>query len=403
MIDFIKETFHRLIEAVNTQTYRYLYTKLNLNNRLTGIIGARGVGKTTMMLQYIKNHLYQEGKTFYFSADNIYFSKATILEFIAELHRTEDICYFFIDEIHKYKNWNQELKNIYDSFPKIKVVFSGSSSIDLIKGSYDLSRRTKIHKLTGLSLREYINFKYEKNISVIEFDDLITNYKKYDATLPHIPKIKGIFHEYLQNGYYPFVFEDQHSYYEKLAQIIDKTIFEDIANYYNLKTINLTFFKKILNFLATALPGKISVHNLASSAGINDKTISNYLNILNEIGLIRFIFPYGSGSKLLRKPEKIFLDNTTLLHALNNYLDKQVSKGSERELFFLQATSNLKSNTFHSNMGDFQIADVIFEIGGKNKKKNQIKNTKLPAILVKDDIFVSGQNEIPLFYFGFLY
>jgi uncharacterized protein len=200
MIDFLKTTFQRLINELKVTTHRYLYHDFQIKNRLTGLIGPRGVGKTTLLLQYLKNNLYAKEKVFYFSADNIYFNKTSILEFITNLYQTEGINIFFIDEIHKYSNWNQELKNIYDAFPAVKVVFSGSSSIDLVKGSFDLSRRAKLFHLAGLSLREYINFSTGSTIPSIKFPELQQNYHELAATLAQIPKIKGHFQKYLTHG-----------------------------------------------------------------------------------------------------------------------------------------------------------------------------------------------------------
>ena len=170
MIQFLHETYERLLEGVGTNTHRYLFEQFHLDNRLTGLIGPRGVGKTTLMLQYIKEKIVNKKNVFYVSADNIYFSDNTLLGFVNELFQTEDIDCFFIDEIHKYPNWNQELKNIYDSFPNVKLIFSGSSSIDLVKGSYDLSRRAKLFYLHGLSFREYLLFSTQNNYPVITYE-----------------------------------------------------------------------------------------------------------------------------------------------------------------------------------------------------------------------------------------
>lgn len=404
MTDFLKTTFHRLIAKLNIKTHRYLYDSFNIKNRLTGIVGARGTGKTTLMLQYIKENLYTDKKTFYFSADNIFFNNSTLLDFVANLYHTEGMNIFFIDEVHKYPNWHQELKNIYDSFPTIKIIFSGSSSIDLIKGSYDLSRRATLFKLAGLSFREYLNFVTNTDISPLSFTELKNNYRKYDEQFSQIPKIKGLFKQYVKMGYYPFVFEDENSYYEKVIRIIDKTIYEDITNYYNIKTVSLNNFKRILNFFATSLPGNISINNLAHNLGIDYKTTENYLHILNESGLIRLVYPIASGSKTLRKPEKAFLHNTTLLQTLSNYTSAVDVSGTIRELVFVQNVADAGLNVFYSSIGDFQIGDTMFEIGGKNKTKKQLQTVNNSQMfLVKDDILVSGHKIIPLYYFGFLY
>lgn len=394
--------FQRLLDEVSTDHYRFLYPIFNINNRLTGLVGARGVGKTTLMLQYIKNHLLKNKNVFYFSADHIYFNSSTIYEFVENLYLTEGITIFFIDEIHKYKNWNQELKNLYDGFPKIKIVFSGSSSLDLVKGTYDLSRRAKIYHLPGLSFREYLNFETNEHYEAISFSELTQNPSKYNALIANIPKIKGYFQKYLKQGFYPFYSEDPLSYYEKILQIIDKTIYEDIANFYNLKTVNLQHFRKLLNFLASIPPGTSSVHNISKNLSIDDKTTFNYLLNLQETGLINLIYPAEAGNASLRRPEKIFLNNTNLQYALEGNLNAAVDIGSIRELFFVQSSQNAGIKVFHNKIGDYQIDSVVFEIGGKNKTRTQIKNEP-NSYLVKDDLLLSSRGEIPLLYFGFLY
>ncbi len=385
-----------------TAKNRYLFNEIDLSNRLTGIVGARGVGKTTLMLQLIKQKLPKNRKAFYVSADNIYFQEARLFEFIADLYRYQGIDFFFIDEIHRYPNWDQELKNIYDSFPNIHVVFSGSSSIDLVKGSYDLSRRARLHTLYGLSFREYLNFTQDRKESVISFDDLIHHTDEISNTLSKIPMILGHFQDYLAHGYYPYYEEDPQGFYERIHQTIDKAIYQDIANFYQLKTQSLVHFKRILNFLATIPPGEMSVNNLAKNLHIDNKTSQFYLEILSEIMLIRIVTTQEGGNKLLRLPSKAFIDNTTLLTALNNYLGESLSIGTTRELFFLQSTESAHLPVFYSTLGDYTIQQYIFEIGGKNKTRHQIKD-KQHAYLVKDDILHPTANTIPLYLFGFLY
>jgi len=403
MLDVLKTTFYRLLESVNNTTFRYLYHQFNLNDRLSGIIGPRGVGKTTLMLQYIKNHLLPQEKIFYFSADHIYFNKVTLIDFIEELYQTEGIKIFFIDEIHKYQQWNQELKNIYDANPALKIVFSGSSSIDLVKGAYDLSRRATLYQLNGLSFREFIYFKTQKYQDVIYIKDLLQNYNQYDQKLSTLEKVKGDFLEYCQYGYYPFYFESSTNFYDKINRVIDKTIYEDISNYYNLKTENLHYFKKILNFLTTIPPGKINANNLAKHMGVDAKTALNYLHILSETSLVNLLYPNAQGNQLLRKPEKVFIHNTTLMCALHSQLGQPVEKGTVRELFFIQSFKGANIPVYYSDQGDFESSNTIFELGGKNKTRHQIKNARHAAVIVKDDILTSSLGVIPLYYFGFLY
>ncbi len=393
--------YQRLIKNVSLDHYRFLYHNFELSSRLTGLVGGRGVGKTTMLLQIIKNQ-FTDKPVFYFSADHIYFEKVTVYEFVEELYLNDGIETFFIDEIHKYKNWSQELKNLYDGFPNIQIVFSGSSSLDLIRGSYDLSRRAKIYHLPGMSFREYLNFNTKNKLEKIHFKSLISHHQLYDAMILNIPKIKGHFNDYLRRGYYPFQSEDPLNYHEKILAVIDKTIYEDIANYYNFKTANLHHFKKILNFVASIPPGMASVHNIAKNLSIDDKTVTNYLLSLQATGLIRLVFSAGSGNQSLRRPEKIFFNNTNLQYAIEGVISGKADIGAIRELFFIQAISNAGKQVFHSKVGDYLVDDIVFEIGGKNKSSKQIKGADR-AFIVKDDILVSRKREIPLIFFGFLY
>lgn len=403
MIDSLHAIFIRLINNLSFDTYRYLYHNFTIKNRLTGIVGPRGVGKTTLMLQYIKDNFYDNREVFYFSADHIFFNKTSIWEFVEELYQAEGINKFFIDEIHKYNNWDQELKNIYDSFPEIRIVFSGSSSIDLIKGTYDLSRRGTIYYLQGLSFREYINFITQSNLKVIDFESLINEHVHHAEILSQVPKIKGLFREYIKQGYYPFLLEDHQNYYQKILSIIEKTIYEDISSHYTIKTSNLHYFKKILYYLSTIPPGEINTHNIAKNLGIDHKTAYHYLTILKETGLIRMLYSYDRGSKLIRKPEKIFLNNTTLLYAICESLGQNADLGTIRELFFINSLANAGIDIYYNDNGDFRSKSIIFEIGGRSKSNKQVRNAKLPAYIVKDNILIGRMKEIPLYLFGFLY
>jgi len=403
MFRFIEETFHRLLESLNLTQTRYLYPSFNLRNRLTGLVGPRGVGKTTLLLQYIKNELVKKNKCFYFSADLVYFQQTILLEFVRELHLVEGYQTIFIDEIHKYQGWNQELKNIYDSFPSLKIVFSGSSMLDLIGGSHDLSRRTKLYRLHGMSFREYLNMTLGLNLQPISFEEILNHPREALSQLKEVDRVPAHFEEYLKKGYYPFLWEDPHAYYEKMSRVVDKTIFEDIANYYNLKTPNLQYFKRILSFIASIPPSELNIHNLAKHLAIDNKTIEHYIEILASVGLVREMKPYEGGGPGLRKHAKILLNNTNLIHMFVQYLGQQPTNGMERELFFVQSLQNAGIEVFHSKQADYRTRSAIFEIGGKNKTREQLKEVKEPSYLIKDGIFHPLKGEIPLFLFGFLY
>jgi uncharacterized protein len=400
MFDLLKETFERLIAHTDLGTKRALFDRF-LPKRLTGLIGPRGVGKTTLMLQYIKEHDHRDRKTFYFSADSVYFRQSTLLEFVDKLYKFEGYRVFFIDEIHQYKNWNQELKNIYDSYPDIKIIFSGSSMLELLEGSHDLSRRVNIYHLPGLSFREYLSFTQKLNTAVVPFKKLLNDPKEF-SSLGNIPTVLGHFRTYLEKGYYPFIFEDPSTYAERIMQIVTKIIFEDIPNCFDLKTANLHHFKQLLGYLASIPPGETNTNNIARNIGLAHQTIDHYLHILDRVGLITLVYPFEGGSQHLRKPKKIFIHNTTLLNVLNSLVGSELNQGNVRELFFLQSLRDAEQQVFYSNKGDYRVDNHLFEIGGKNKTGAQLQYADLPGILVKDDILHPRQNTIPLFYFGFL-
>ena len=397
------ETYIRLLRSTKYKTHRYLYNSFNINSRITGLVGPRGTGKTTLLLQFIKNNFPDKNECIYVSLDNIYFSHTKLVDFVEELYAVNGVKYYFLDEIHKYKNWNQEIKNLYDSYPDIKIIFSGSSSLDLIKGTYDLSRRGVLFRLDGLSFREYLNFKNINNINPVSFDEIIKNRKEIEYQTASVERIRGHFLDYLENGYYPFFFEDKVNYHHKVMNIIKKSVYEDISNFYNLKTENLGNFFKILSYLATIPPGVLNRNNISKTIGIDNKTVQNYLNILDETGLIHLIKENKSGSNLLKNSEKIYLDNSNLYKTISDELGFTYNKGTVREIFFIKMLENAGHKVFFSKVGDFEVKGNFFEIGGRNKNRKQIKNNLENSFTVKDNISISNKNEIPLFLFGFMY
>lgn len=398
-----KAVYHRLLNNTKYKTHRYLFKSFNINSRLTGLVGPRGTGKTTLLLQYINEEIKNRNECIYLSLDNIYFTREKLINFIDELYEIDGIRYFFLDEVHKYPGWDQELKNIYDSYPDIKIVFSGSSSMDLIRGTYDLSRRGTLFRLKGMSFREYLEFSRGITCQVIDFNDLILNPVDIAASFSNIKRIRGLFLEYLDYGYYPFMMEDPENYHQKLLNIIDKTIYEDISNFYKLKTENLVFFRKILSYMATIPPGQLNKNSISKHIGLDNKTVDNYLRILNETGLARLIKENKAGSRILKGTEKIYLDNSNLYKAITHETGYEYNRGTIREIFFINMLQNSGENLFYSKIGDFQVGEYIFEIGGKSKSKKQIKETPENSFLVKDDILYGSGNTIPLYLFGFIY
>ena len=403
MISNLIATYKRLLQNTNYRHHRYIFKDFNINNRLTGLIGPRGTGKTTLLLQFIKEKIEDKDECVYVSVDHIYFSKNTIIDFVNGLYEDYGVRYFFFDEIHKYPRWNQELKNVYDSYPDIKIVFSGSSSIDLIKGSYDLSRRGVLYRMDGMSFREYLLFNGIYDTEAVTFDDILNKRGELEGRLGSIKKIKGYFKDYLKGGYYPFYLEDEATYHQKILRVIEKVIFEDISNYFKLKTENLSYFKRIISYLATIPPGELNINSISKNIGLDNKTIQNYLLILHETGMIELLPRNKSGSNLLKNTEKMYLDNQDLYTAIIEEIGYQAQMGTIREIFFIKMVKNSHNKIYYNEVGDFAVQNKIFEIGGKQKDKKQIRTNLENSYLVKDDILYGSKNEIPLYLFGFLY
>jgi len=403
MISRFISTYKRLLQTINYKNHRYVYKEFTIKSRLTGLIGPRGTGKTTLLLQYIKEKIEDKDECIYVSIDNIYFSRNLLTDFVQELYEDFGVRYYFFDEVHKYQNWNQELKNIYDAYPDIKIVFSGSSSIDLIKGAYDLSRRGVLYRIGGMSFREYLLFNEIADIDVVTIEEILENRGKLEGKITGIKKLKGYFHEYLDKGYYPFYLEDETTYNQKILRIIEKTIFEDISNFYKLKTENLSNFMRILSYLSTIPPGELNRNSIAKNIRLDNKTVQNYLHILHETGLVELIAENKSGSNILKQTEKIYLDNPDVYTAITEEIGYESQIGTIREIFFIKMIKNSGSKIFYSKIGDFEVNNTVFEIGGKNKTVKQIKDNLDNAYLVKDDILYGSKYEIPLYLFGFLY
>lgn len=397
------ETYHRLLSEVVPTYKRRFYNRFVMDSRFVGIVGGRGVGKTTFLINYLREHYSSNlNQTLYVSADNLYFVEHTLLETVDQFVKDYDGKLICIDEIHRYKNWNQELKNIYDSYPKLSVMFSGSSSIDLIMGKYDLSRRANLKIMYGFSLREFLEIKTKANYPVLSLQEICDNHNLHAQKLMKIPKILGYLKEYLKEGYYPTFLEmgSTEAYQNSLRGIIDKVVFEDISSSYSLNTSNLDTLKKIIYFFATAQPGSVNVNRLAGSLKKDNTTISEYVQILRDTGILRFLLQNKRGHALVRDAEKIYLDNSNLLYALNREVGKEPFVGVLRELFVIGSLQNANYHVFFSQLGDIESEGRIFEIGGKNKTLSQFKGQG--GYLVSDDIFIGNSRTIPLYLFGFL-
>ena len=402
-MDNLIQIYRRLLEEITPSYDREFYRHFKMDNRCVGVIGARGVGKTTFLIHYLRKKYGDSEKGLYVSGDNLFFSEHTLVEVadqFVKLYAGELLC---IDEIHKYKNWNQELKNIFDSYPRLQIIFSGSSSIDLIKGKYDLSRRVIVRQMYGFSFREYLEQKTGNKYPLLSLSEIVSGVNKVEREVGKTERLLGYLQDYLKKGYYPSsnAIRTYDAFRDTLIGIIDKTVFEDVSSFYALKTGNLEVLKKIIYFFATSPPGSMSINKLAKSLQKDHATITEYVQILRDTGLLRFLLIDKYGHALVRNAEKVFLDNTNLLYAVNAGIGKEANIGSMRELFVISSLENAGYTVFYSKDADVMCEQYLFEIGGAPKTGKQIKSLA-NAHLVKDDILYRSFQTIPLYLFGFL-
>lgn len=307
----------------------------------------------------------------------------------------------FIDEVHKYPNWSVEIKNIIDTFKNRKIVFSASSSLDLKQSKADLSRRIVYHNLLGFSFREYLNLKNNMNLVPHLFQEILENHIKISEKISSL-KVLKFFQDYLSHGYYPFFLEGLEDYLSKVNNVIEKVIFEDIAVVFKLRQATLPILKKLLWLVATTDGLTPNIDHISSSLGVSREIVYNCLEYLGHAGLLQNLYYAAEGTKLIRKPGKIYLNNTNLLYAINGTLKRESGIGGSRETFFAnQVTQFYKVNV--NTSADFFVDDRYYiEVGGQNKEFKQIKNLE-NSYLAVDNILVGFKNKIPLYLFGFLY
>jgi hypothetical protein len=384
------QKFETLLQNTTTDFKRYLYKNVSWDSRMVGIIGARGVGKTTMILQHIKEKLDSK-KALYVSADDMYFSENRLFDLADEFYKNAGE-YLFIDEIHKYTDWSRELKNIYDSFPTLKVVFTGSSVLDILKGSADLSRRAIIYKLQGLSFREYLKFFHNYETEVYSLEQIINNEVKLDNIQHPLP----LFNDYLKRGYYPFGIENEMDL--RLGQIIVQTLESDIPQYANLNVGTSRKLKRLLSIIAESVPFKPNFSKISEMISVSRNSLDDYFTYMEKAGLIGQLRNETSGIRGLGKVDKVYLDNTNIIF---NLVGDKSNVGNIRETFFFNQL-RVKNEVISSSKADFIIDNYTFEVGGKNKQQNQIEKDG-QSFVVKDDIEYGYLNVIPLWAFGLNY
>jgi predicted AAA+ superfamily ATPase len=397
-METIQRKYREKYKAQQIKHIRSYINKVDWSNRLIGVKGARGVGKTTLILQYIKQNHKLDSTTIYASLDNLYFQNNTLVDF------TEDFVqrggrFLYLDEVHRYKNWGIELKNIYDDFPDLKIVFTSSSILELKKARADLSRRAVVFEMPGLSYREYLRFETGLELPVFSIEEIIKDHMNISTDF--IGQIKPLqhFQDYLKYGYYPYYLENRKSFHQKLEEVIQTVLDIDIPQFQDMQISHIKKLKKLLYVISTSSPFKPNIQKLSEKIGISRNTLKTYLNYLEEARIINQLEASTKGVSALQKPEKIYLHDTNIINAL---APENLNIGNIRETFFYNQV-NIIAKIAASKKGDFLVDDKnTFEIGGKSKTSKQIAGIP-DAYIVKDDIEMGFDNKIPLWLFGFLY
>jgi len=384
------EQFLKLLKETNTDFFRYIYAEVNWGNRMIGLTGPRGVGKTTLVLQHIKKKL-KLNETLYVTAEDFYFSDNKLID-LADAFVKRNGKYLFIDEIHKYKDWARELKLIYDYYPELNVVFTGSSVLDIKKGASDLSRRAVMYYMQGLSFREYLQLYHQVTSSAYSLEDILS----HKAELPEIKHPLPLFEDYLKRGYYPFSLEE--NFELKLQQIVNHTLETDIPMYAGMNVSTGRKLKQLLAIIAKSVPFKPNMTSISTALLASRNNIADYCLFIEEAGLITQLRDTTGGIRGLGKVDKIYLDNTNLIYSLAS---SNSNSGNIRETFFLNQL-RLKYDVIASPIADFRIGDYTFEVGGKNKGLKQIHGLD-NGFVVKDSIELGYLNTIPLWQFGLTY
>ena len=390
-MDRLFEKSRAKISEVATDYVRKVHDEIAWDDRMVAIVGARGVGKTTLLLQHIK--LYDNTATaLYVTADDLWFTSHTLVELADTFYKNGGRT-LYIDEVHRYANWSVELKNIYDTYSQLKVVYTGSSILDIRRGNADLSRRQLEYTMYGLSFREYLLLAHGIEMPVYELEDILAHRVEF-PTKEHRPI--ALFKEYMKGGYYPFFAQrDSHT---RLQQIVNQVLEVDIPKFAYLSLTTMEKLKRLMYVIAQSVPFKPNYSKLGRDLECHRTSVSDLVLLLEKSHMVQILRDDSFGVSSLGKVDKIYLGNTHLAYALS---DSIPDVGNLRETVFLAAVKP-KYDVMSSSVADFKIGEYTFEVGGKNKKQKQIQGVE-KAFIVKDDIEYGYMNVIPLWAFGFLY
>lgn len=378
---------------------RELERKINWNARLISVRGSRGTGKTTLFLQHIKKTFSNNlNKVLYVNLDNIYFSNNTLVE-LAEKFASRGGTHLFIDEVHKYENWSKEIKNLYDDFPELHIAFTGSSLLEILNGRADLSRRTLVYELTGLSFREYLSLIKAHDFPIFTLEEILKNNEQISAEIASKIKPFEFFDDYLSFGYYPYFLEGKDDYFNRLNETLNMILEVELPMLRGLEIAYIPRIKKLLAVIGESAPFIPNITQLAAKIGISRQTLLIYLKYLEDAKLINQLYKKSRGLSVLEKPEKILMENTNLIELFNG---ENVNTGSRRETFVLNQFLHSHKVDFSEESDFFVDSKYTFEVGGKNKKRRQIQ--EIPdSYIIADDIEFGTDRRIPIWLLGFMY
>jgi predicted AAA+ superfamily ATPase len=397
MNSIIEKSFQK-VSAAPATFIRSIMDDIDWNIRLVGIRGARGVGKTTLLLQRLKKFLPNDATALYVSLDNIWFAEHKLTDLVDYFVKRGGK-FIFLDEVHKYPNWSQEIKNIYDDYADLKIVFTGSSLLEILNARADLSRRAFVYEMQGLSFREFLNMTQKTDFQRCSLSDILSDQKAISDYI--LAKLKPLqfFQNYLQYGYYPFFTEGEVHYGGRLEEVINLILEIELPLLRNVDPAYVPKVKQLLQIIAESVPFIPNISKLSVRIGLNRATFIAYLNYLQETKLTKHLHKDITGINKLQKPEKIYLENTNIAYAL---AENNTDTGNLRETFFLNQVSYHHKVEF-PNHGDFFVdGKLIFEVGGKSKSGQQLQNAK-NSYIAADNLEYGFDNKIPLWMFGFLY
>lgn len=378
---------------------RELERKINWNARLISVRGSRGTGKTTLFLQHIKKTFSNNlNKVLYVNLDNIYFSNNTLVE-LAEKFASRGGTHLFIDEVHKYENWSKEIKNLYDDFPELYIAFTGSSLLEILNDRADLSRRTLVYELTGLSFREYLSLIKAHDFPIFTLEEILKNNDQISAEIASKIKPFEFFDDYLSFGYYPYFLEGKDDYFNRLNETLNMILEVELPMLRGLEIAYIPRIKKLLAVIGESAPFIPNITQLAAKIGISRQTLLIYLKYLEDAKLINPLYKKSRGLSVLEKPEKILMENTNLIELFNG---ENANTGSRRETFVLNQLLHSHKVDFSEESDFFVDSKYTFEVGGKNKKRKQIQ--EIPdSYIIADDIEFGTDRRIPIWLLGFMY